>query len=405
MNKVELLAPAGDLERLKYALMYGADAVYFAGKKFGLRAHTQNFTYQEMEQALEFAHNLNKKCYLVINIIAHTYDFDDLENYLIEIKDLNFDGYIISDPGVLMLAQEIFGMNREFHLSTQMSTANHKSIAFWKKQGVSRIVLARELSLDEIREIHNSDSEIELEAFIHGAMCMSYSGRCLISNYMTTRDANQGDCAQSCRWNYSLVESNREGEYFPIEEDERGSYFFNSKDLCTIDILKDIIDSGVKSLKIEGRNKTPFYVASVVRAYREAIRRIEVGDSKIDDLIEEVTKVSHRKYTHGFYDKKADHNAQVYTTSSYERSYDFIGTVLDYDKNRKLATIEQRNKFNVGDEIEIIGPDYYLHKMVVEEMYDEDGKSIQSCPHAKQIIKINCDADVKEMYMLRKKKY
>ncbi len=402
MKEIELLAPAGDMQKLKYALKYGADAVFVGGELFGLRTASKNFTKEQLAEAVEYTHKLNKKIYLVLNVIAHNEDIDILSEYLNSIKDIPIDAYIISDPGILMVAKDVLG-DREYHLSTQANSTNYMSSKFWVSQGVTRIILARELSLEEVKRNVDELKDVEFEVFVHGAMCMAYSGRCLISNYMTGRDANKGDCAGACRWNYSLSEKKRGGEYFPIEQDSRGTYFFNSKDLCTLPILDKIIETGVKSLKIEGRNKTVYYVASVVRVYRKAIENYYNGIEYDPELYEEIKKVSHRDFTTGFYEK-VDENSQVYGTNSYIRTYDYLGSVLDYNSETKLAKIEQRNKFSVGDEIEIIGPNYKLVKYKVEKMYDKDFKEIQSCPHAKQIIYLKIDEKLEEMDMLRKAK-
>ncbi len=401
--KVELLAPAGDLEKLKYAYKYGADAVYVGDQLFGLRTASKNFTLEELEEAVVYAHDLGKKIYLVLNVIAHNEDIDLLKDYLIKIKHIEFDAFIISDPGILMVAKDVMG-DREYHLSTQANSTNFMSSKFWVSQGITRIILARELSLDEIARNVVELNGTEFEVFVHGAMCMAYSGRCLISNYLTGRDANKGDCAGACRWNYTLSEQKREGEFFPVEEDERGTYFFNSKDLCALPLLDKIIETGVKSLKIEGRNKTPYYVASVVRVYRKAIDDYYDGKDYDPALFEELKKVSHRDFTTGFFLGGAQQDSQVYGTNSYIRTHDFLGSVEEYDDETKLAKIIQRNKFRVGDDIEIIGPNYKEIKLTVEEMYDEKMNAIDSCPHAKQVLYIRCEQKLHPMDMLRKEK-
>ncbi len=401
--KVELLAPAGDFEKLKYAYKYGADAVYVGGQLFGLRTASKNFTLNELEEAVSYAHHLNKKIYLVLNVIAHNDDIDRLKAYLLSIKHIDFDAFIISDPGILMVAKEVLG-DRSYHLSTQANSTNFMSSKFWVSQGISRIILARELSLDEISRNVLELKDTEFEVFVHGAMCMAYSGRCLISNYLTGRDANKGDCAGACRWNYTLSEQKREGEYFPVEEDERGTYFFNSKDLCALPLLDKIIETGVKSLKIEGRNKTPYYVASVVRVYRKAIDNYYEGKPYDPLLFEELKKVSHRDFTTGFFIDGAQEDSQIYGTNSYIRTHDFLGSVETYDKETKLAKIVQRNKFHVGDEIEIIGPNDKAIKLIIDEMYDEHMNTIQSCPHAKQVLYVRSEEVLEPMDMLRKKK-
>ena len=408
MNKVELLAPAGDLEKLKYALIYGADAAYIGGQIFGLRASSKNFTLEEMKEGLEFAHKLNKKVYLTLNIIPHNDDIDGLNEYLEDIKDLEFDAYIFSDPGTLIMAKEKLGEDVEMHLSTQANNTNYMSAKFWHSQGINRVILARELSFKEISEIiEKSPKDLEFEAFIHGAMCISYSGRCLLSNYMNNRDANRGQCSHPCRWKYYLMEEKREGEYYPVVESEHGTFFFNSKDLCTIEYIPELIESGLKSLKIEGRMKSLYYVANTVRAYREAIDRYynDKESYKFDpELLNEIMKASHREFTAGFYNEKPGENEQLYSSSAYIRNYDFLGVVLEYDEETSIATIEQRNRILIGDSIEIIGPDYYFDNQVISELYNEKGESIDSAPHAQQIIKIKMDNPVKKYFIIRKRR-
>lgn len=404
MKRVELLAPAGDLEKLKYAIIYGADAVYIGGQVFGLRAAAKNFSFEDMKEGVAFAHARGKKVFLTLNIIPHNEDMHYLETYINQIKDLGLDAVILSDPGTFMFVKQ-YAPELEVHLSTQANNTNYMSANFWHSQGIKRVILARELSFDEIAEIRSkTPPTLEIEAFIHGAMCISYSGRCLMSNYMTGRDANRGACAQPCRWEYNLVEKTRPGEYFPVEETEDGTFFFNSKDLCMIHAIPDLIKSGLDSLKIEGRMKTIYYVASIVRAYRQAIDMFYADPDNYKynpEWLEELQKVSHREFTSGFYEGKPTHEDQLYTTSSYIRTHDFIGVVLDYDASTGLATIEQRNNFKVGDQIEIIGPDYYHSEHVVDKMFDAEGNEIQVAPHAKQIIKIPLGTPVAPYYMLR----
>lgn len=405
MKKVELLAPAGNLEKLKMAIHYGADAVYLAGKTFGLRAGAGNFTYEEMKEGLAFAHARQAKVYVTVNIFAHNRDLAELPDYLRKLEELGVDALIFSDPAVLQIAQEI-GIGLELHISTQANTTNWASAKYWEKQGVQRVILARELSLEEITEI-KEHTNAELEMFVHGAMCISYSGRCLLSNYMVNRDANQGDCAQPCRWKYALVEEKRPGVYYPIEEDERGAYIFNSHDLCLIEYLPEIIKAGIVSLKIEGRMKSIYYVATIIRAYRKALDAYykDPDNYKFNpQWYEETTKVSHRDYTTGFlFDKPgtADHN---YETSSYKRYYSFIGLVLDYDEETGWATIEQRNNFKVGDTLEFIGPDTEMFAQELQEMKDEEGASITAAPHPRQIVKIHVQNPVKAWDIVRRRK-
>ena len=407
MNKFELLAPAGDLEKLKYALVYGADAVYFGGETFSLRAGAGNFSYEEMEEGVNFAHSLNKKVYLTINIYAHNEDIEPLKEYLNQIKVLGIDGYIVSDPGVIDLLLDIIP-NAEIHLSTQANMTNYQTANFWYRHGVKRLVLARELTFDEIIEIRkNIPEDMELEAFVHGAMCISYSGRCLLSNFMIERDANRGQCAHPCRWKYSLVEQKRPGEYFPVEEDSRGTYIMNSRDLCMLEHIDDVIRSGISSAKIEGRMKSVFYVAQIVAAYRKAIDSYfaNPGSYTFDEkYLDELKKASHREFTTGFYYNQPTNKDQNYQTRDYTRDYSFVGVVKSYDKETGYAIVEQRNKMNIGDEIEIIGPDIDYFTQIVSEMYDEDGEPVDSAPHPQQILKFKMDKPVKEYYILRKKK-
>ncbi|MCA0384387.1 MAG: U32 family peptidase [Firmicutes bacterium] len=404
MKRVELLAPAGDLEKLKYAIIYGADAVYIGGQVFGLRAAAKNFSFEDMKEGIAFAHERGKRVFLTLNIIPHNEDMHYLEKYIDDIKDLGLDAVILSDPGTFMFVKQ-HAPELEVHLSTQANNTNFMSANFWHTQGVKRVILARELSFDEISEIRaKTPPTLELESFIHGAMCISYSGRCLMSNYMAGRDANRGACAQPCRWEYNLVEKTRPGEYFPVEETEDGTFFFNSKDLCMIHAIPDLIKSGLDSLKIEGRMKTIYYVASIVRAYRKAIDTFYADPEHYvfnPEWFEELQKVSHREFTTGFYEHKPTHEDQLYTTSSYVRTHDFIGVVKAYDDTTGMATIEQRNNFKVGDAIEIIGPDYFHASHTVEVMYDEKGDAISVAPHAKQIIRIPLGFKVEPHYMLR----
>ena len=421
MKKIELLAPAGDLEKFITAVKYGADAVYFGGEMFSLRAGAGNLTFDDMKEGLEFAHlhkNSNDepvKCYLTVNIFAHNEDILPLREYLTKIKTMGeenplhrVDGFIVSDPGIVSLIKEIIPEG-EIHLSTQANMTNYQTAKFWYDFGVKRIVLARELSFKEIRELReNTPDDLEFEAFIHGAMCISYSGRCLLSNFMIQRDANHGECAHPCRWKYALVEEQRPGEYFPIEEDERGTYILNSKDLCMIEYIPKLIECGLSSLKIEGRMKSPFYVATIVSAYRKAINAyyesVENGTEYVvkQEWIDEMSKVSHRKFTTGFYFKHPDENDQNYESSQYIRDYTFTGVVKSYDENTGYAIVEQRNKMSIGDEIEITGPFRDTFTQILEEMYDEEGNPIESCPHPKQIIKVKMDKPVSEDCMIRK---
>ena len=408
MNKIELLAPAGDLEKLKTALIYGADAVYFGGEMFSLRSAAGNLNIDEIKEGVEFAHNLGKRAYLTTNIFAHNEDVKPFMEYLEKIKDIPIDAFIVSDPGVLSMIKSVIP-NAEIHLSTQANMTNYMTAKFWQSQGVSRIVLARELSFDEIRKIYDEiGSQMEIEAFIHGAMCISYSGRCLLSNFMIERDANRGECAHPCRWKYQIVEEKRPGVYYPIEEDERGTYIMNSKDLCMIEHIPEIIKSGITSLKIEGRMKSMFYVATIVRAYRKAIDSYlaDPDNYKFDNTwLAELNKASNREFTTGFYLDKPDNEDQNYVTNAYSREYDFLGVVREYDESTSMALVEQRNKINAGDEIEVFGPGIEYFTMKVEKMLDaETGEAIESAPHAQQMINIEMNFPVNKDFLLRRKR-
>lgn len=407
MNKIELLAPAGDLQKLKFAIIYGADAVYIGGQIFGLRAGAKNFSYEDMKEGIKFAHDRGKKVYITLNIIPHNEDLKLLEEHLNTIKELGFDAIILSDPGTLMYVKE-FAPEMEVHLSTQANNTNFMSAKFWHAQGISRVILARELSFEEIKEIKdNIPKSLEIEAFVHGAMCISYSGRCLLSNYMTNRDANRGDCAHACRWEYNLVEKTRPDEAYPVVEDESGTYFFNSKDLCMIEYIPELINSGLSSLKIEGRMKSVYYVANIVRVYREAIDSYYASPDQFsykEEWLTEIQKASHRKFTTGFYLDKPNEDDQLYESSSYLRYFDFIGYVLEYDSSTGYAKIEQRNRMFVGDEIEVMGPDYDGFPQVIEDMKNDKGETIDVAPHAQQIIYMKMDKPVKPYYILRKRK-
>ena len=407
MEKIELLAPAGDLEKLKTAIDYGADAVYFGGEVFSLRAGAGNFSKEEMLEGIKYVHDHGKKCHLTLNIFPHNYDIDALEKYLHEIKDFGIDAFIVSDPGTIMMVKEIIP-NAEIHLSTQANLTNYKTAEFWAKQGVKREVMARELSLDEMITMREKiPAELDTEAFIQGAMCISYSGRCLLSNFMIQRDANKGECAHPCRWKYKIIEEQRPGEEYPIEEDERGTYIMNSKDLCMIEHIPDLVKAGISSAKIEGRMKSAFYVATVVGVYRKAIDKYyeDPENYQFDPAwLTELKKVSHRDFTTGFYYGKADNEAQNYETSAYTRDYDFIGKVLDFDEDTMVATVEQRNKMVLGDDIEVFGPYTDFWEQKLDYLKDEDGNDLESAPHPQQILKIKMAHPVSKNFMLRKRK-
>lgn len=405
MKDIELLAPAGDLEKLKMAINYGADAIYLGGEEFGLRAKAKNFSIDEIKEGVEFAHKRGKKVYITLNIIPHNEDLEGLEEYILNLEKINVDAFIVADPGVFSIVSEIVP-EMEIHLSTQANTTNFGTANFWHKQGIKRIVVARELSLEEIKNIKNNTPDtLEIEAFIHGAMCISYSGRCLLSNYMVGRDANRGECAQACRWKYNLVEEKRPGEYYPVYEDEKGTYIYNSKDLCMIEHIPELIESGVKSLKIEGRMKSVYYVATVIRSYRMAIDAYLNNKDNYnydEKWLNEIKKASYRDFTTGFYFNKPTDQDQLYGSSSYIRNYDFVGLIIDYDSENKIATFEQRNRIFKGDEVEIFSPskDYFTQKITT--MLDENEKEIDVAPHAKQILKIKVDKPVEKWDMIRK---
>lgn len=406
MQRIELLAPAGDLEKLKIAIEYGADAVYFGGQMFSLRAGAGGFTKEDMIEGLEFAHKRGKKCYMTLNIFAHNEDIKPLIEYLHSIKELPIDAFLISDPGIMALIKDIIP-NAEIHLSTQANMTNYATANFWYNMGLKRLVLARELSLVEIEELmKNIPEDLEIEAFVHGAMCISYSGRCLLSNFMADRDSNRGRCAHPCRWKYALQEEKRPGEYYPIEEDERGTYIMNSKDLCMIEHIEDLAKSNIASAKIEGRNKSIFYLAIVIGAYRRAIDAYYEGrydDAEKEQCLIELSKASHREFTTGFYYEKADEDAQNYKSSSYVREYSFVGMIKGYDEETSMAIVEQRNKMLIGDTVEIFGPDCRAFDQIITEMYDlETGEALKSAPHPQQMLKIKVDRLVKVNYMMRK---
>lgn len=404
MNKIELLAPAGNMEKLKTALIYGADAVYFGGSSYGLRAFAGNFDDSGIREAVEYTHNMGKKAYVTVNIFPHNEDLEGLDEYLKLLYSVNVDAVLISDPGVLAVAKEA-APDLDIHLSTQANNVNYKSALFWHKLGVKRVVLARELSLEEIREIRDKTPDtLELEAFVHGAMCISYSGRCLLSSYMTGRDSNRGACAHPCRYKYYLVEEKRPGEYMQIEEDNKGTYIMNSKDLCMIEHLPEVIKSGVTSLKIEGRMKSSFYVATVVKAYRKTLDEyIAKGDNYVfnPEWMTDLEKASHREFSTGFYFKNP---GQVYESSAYIRGYDIVGLVKEYDREKKIAVIEQRNKLFRGDKVEVLSPDRDTFPLVLDSIRNIEGEEIESTPHPQMIYYINCDNELKPFDMLIKEK-
>ena len=384
--------PAGGMETLKVAVNYGADAVYMGGSRFGLRAKADNFTYDEMKRAVEYAHAHGVKVYVTVNIFAHNEDIEGLKSYFEEIRDIGIDAVLIADPGVFSLAREIIP-DVEIHISTQANNTNYMTYRFWYDMGVKRVVCARELSLREIKEIRNNiPDDLEIEAFVHGAMCISYSGRCLLSNYFTGRDANKGACTHPCRWKYTVMEETRPGEYLPVEEDERGTYIFNSKDLCMIDHIPDLVDAGIESLKVEGRMKTSLYVAVAARTYREAIDDYfaspELYESKLEHYREEISSCTMRDFTTGFYYGKPKYEDQIYDNNTYIQNAVYLGTVeecIEGDTSGKgQVVIHQKNKFSVGEEMEIMMFDGSNKTVKVEGIKDEYGVDMESAPHPKQ---------------------
>lgn len=395
MKKVELLAPAGNFSKLKTALYYGADAVYVGGKAFSLRAFSDNFSNEELKEAVLYTHNLNKKIYVTVNVYAKNADFDALKEYLAFLYEIGVDAVIVSDPGIIYVAKSV-APNLEIHLSTQANTQNAYSAKFWEELGVKRIVLARELSLSEIKEISSSLTTADVEAFIHGAMCISYSGRCLLSGYLTGRDSNRGECVQACRWNYAIKEVNKDGEFYPIEEDERGTYILNSKDLNLLDYIGDMIDAGVYSFKIEGRMKGEYYLATVINAYRRAIDdyyKVGASYNKNPLYQTELRKTFHRAFTtaYAFGDNKDTVN---FENSQSTGNSLFIASVLDYNEEKGEALIEMRNRFKLGDVLEVLSPTCNFNKqIVVEEVTDEKGDRVVDCKIVQQ--KLNLKTDIK----------
>ena len=406
-RKPELLIPASSLEVLKTAVMFGADAVYIGGEAFGLRAKAKNFSPEDMRAGIEFAHAHNVKVYVTANILAHNSDLDGAVAYFKELNELKPDALIIADPGMFMLAKEHCpGM--ELHISTQANNTNYQTYLFWWQQGAKRVVSARELSLAEIKEIRDHiPEEMEIESFIHGAMCISYSGRCLLSNYFTGRDANQGACTHPCRWKYAVVEETRPGEYMPVYENERGTYIFNSKDLCMIEYIPEIVAAGIDSLKIEGRMKTALYVAAVARTYRKAIDDFfaseETYRNNMDWYRSEISKCTYRQFTTGFYFGKPSAETQIYDSNTYINEYVYLGIAEEITEDGKVR-IEQKNKFCVGDLIEIMKPDGRNVETKVEAMFDEKGVAVESAPHPQQILFLQLSETCEKYDLLRVKK-
>ena len=405
MRKPELLVPASSLEVLKIATVFGADAVYIGGEAFGLRAKARNFSKEEMAQGIAFAHEHGVKVYVTVNILAHNYDLEGVREYLKELKELKPDALIIADPGIFTYAKEICP-EIERHISTQANNTNYETYRFWYNLGAKRVVSARELSLEEIRQIRaHIPEDMEIETFIHGAMCISYSGRCLLSNFLVGRDANQGACTHPCRWKYSIVEESRPGEYMPVYENERGTYIFNSKDLCMIEHMDDVLTSGIDSLKIEGRMKTALYVATVARTYRKAIDDYLEDPAKYQANMswyqEQIACCTYRKFTTGFFYGKPNQEAQIYDNNTYEKGYTYLGFAEAIDE-RGYVQITQRNKFTVGETIEIMKPDGANVVVPVKAIYDEEGNSAESAPHPQQKLFVDLGGGVQVYDILRR---
>lgn len=385
--KPELMIPAKNPEVLRAAIRYGADAVYIGGDVFGLRAKADNFSYEEMKESVEYAHARNKKVYVTVNILAHNEDLKELDPYLLQLEEIKPDGLIIADPAVFMRAGELCP-DIERHISTQANNTNYGTFLFWHKLGATRVVTARELSLKEIREIRdNIPEDMEIETFIHGAMCISYSGRCLLSNYFVGKDANHGECTHPCRWSYSVMEESRPGEYLPVYENERGTYIFNSRDLCMVDHIPEMVEAGIDSFKIEGRMKNALYVANAARTYRIAIDEYfedpDKYESRKDWYREAISDCTYRQFTTGFFFGKPGADSQIYGGNTYDKGSTYLGMVLDMDEQGRVL-FEQRNKFVVGDEIEIMKPDGRDIKAVVAALHTPEGESREGAPHPKE---------------------
>ena len=405
MRDTELLIPAGSLDVLKTAVIYGADAVYLGGEAFGLRAKAKNFTNEEIKEGIAFAHERGVKVYITANILAHNDDLAGVEQYFEELKDIRPDALIISDPGVFAIAKRVLP-DMELHVSTQANNTNYGTYLFWHQLGAKRVVSARELSLQEIREIRaHIPEDMQIESFIHGAMCISYSGRCLLSNFLVGRDANQGACTHPCRWKYSVVEETRPGEYMPVYENERGTYIFNSKDLCMIEHIPELVDAGIDSFKIEGRMKTALYVATVARTYRKAIddykKDPELYRKNMEWYKEEIGKCTYREFTTGFYFGKPTTDSQIYDSNTYVKNYTYLGTAEEVREDG-CCRIEQKNKFSVGEQIEIMKPDGRNVLLTVKGITDEDGNAMESAPHPKQILWVDLGSEVSPYDILRR---
>ena len=406
MRRPELLIPASSLEVLKIAVIYGADAVYIGGEAFGLRAKAKNFSMEEIREGIAFAHAHDVKVYITANILAHNGDLDGVREYFAELREIKPDALIISDPGVYMIAKEVCP-EIERHIITQANNTNYGTYRFWYEQGAKRVVSARELSLAEIKEIRaNIPDDLEIETFIHGAMCISYSGRCLLSNYFTGRDANQGACTHPCRWKYAVVEEKRPGEYLPVYENERGTYIFNSKDLCMIEHIPELMESGIDSFKIEGRMKTALYVATVARTYRRAIDDYKQSPELYREHMawyqEQISNCTYRQFTTGFFFGKPSDEAQIYDNNTYVKEYTYLGIVGEQNEEG-LYRVEQRNKFSVGESIEVMKPDGANITVTVQRIVDEEGNDMESAPHPKQVLYIDLGQPLAMYDILRRK--
>ena len=404
MKKPELLIPAGSLEVMKTAIRYGADAVYCGGEEFSLRAKAKNFSDEDLAEGIRYAHEHGVKVHITANILAHNYDFPEVEEFMKKMKELKPDAMIINDPGIFMTARRICP-EIDIHISTQSSSTNYETFRFWHDLGATRVVAARELSLEEIRQIRAKVPEdLEIEAFVHGAMCMSYSGRCMLSNFFTGRDANRGECTHPCRWRYSIVEETRPGEYMPVYENERGTYIFNSKDLCMIDYIPELCEAGIDSFKLEGRMKTALYVATIARTYRKAIDDYYEDPEKYRRNLpwyrDEIARCTYREFTTGFYFGKPDTNAQIYDSNTYVKNYTYLGTVRSLEEDG-TAVFEQKNKFCVGDVIEIMKPDGTDLTAKVLSIRSDDGEEQDSAPHPLQNLHVKLDQKVEEGDILR----
>ena len=406
MKRPELLVPASSLEVLKVAVIFGADAVYIGGEAFGLRAKAKNFSMDDIREGIAFAHAHNVKVYITANILAHNADLEGVRGYFEELKEVGPDALIISDPGVFMIAREVCP-EIDIHVSTQANNTNYATFNFWYQQGARRVVSARELSLVEIKGIREKiPTEMEIESFVHGAMCISYSGRCLLSNYFTGRDANHGACTHPCRWKYSIVEETRPGEYMPVYENERGTFIFNSKDLCMIEHIPEMFDTGVDSYKIEGRMKTALYVATVARTYRKALDDYmedpELYKKNMPWYLDQISNCTYRQFTTGFFFGKPDEDAQIYDSNTYVKEYTYLGIVGEQNADG-LYRIEQRNKFSVGEVIEVMKPDGQNIEVTVQKILNEEGEAMESAPHPKQVLYIDLGHTLEQYDILRRK--